>query len=223
MDRAFTGGDGLEGIEQLYHRIMMKNELYNGRGAYRLSWAGNSHSGLTIGGNQLDLAYCDEAIIEELAQIIAKKIGVSQLFVEHALRKKGAPPEVVFKYDHQEIQELLASEPVVEYLDELYRREMHRRSRKVEKVVDAIDCRVKRRFYASALGRCLLFDYDNQFNISPQGKFVKMLAKEHNLYSYRDHVEFLLKLRYGKLNPKDVMRRLKNILHVVYGERLEKL
>ena len=51
----FTGGDTLTGIYQLYHQSMMKNELYNGYGAYQLSYAGGK-SGLSFGGNQMDMS-----------------------------------------------------------------------------------------------------------------------------------------------------------------------
>lgn len=51
----FTGGDDLQDRYLLYHKAMMKNELYDGRGAYQLSFAGGQ-SGFSFGGNQMDMS-----------------------------------------------------------------------------------------------------------------------------------------------------------------------
>ena len=50
-----TGGNDLTGLMSVYHEAMMKNELKEGKGAYKLSWAGGK-SAPSFGGNQMDLA-----------------------------------------------------------------------------------------------------------------------------------------------------------------------
>src|SRR4051812_20212437 len=51
----FSGGDHLEGDEKLGHEAMMRNELRGGYGAYQLSFAHTKKSGLSFGGNQMDI------------------------------------------------------------------------------------------------------------------------------------------------------------------------
>jgi len=44
----FTGGNSLTGIHKLYHEVMMLNELWNGYGAYEVSYAAGK-SGISNG------------------------------------------------------------------------------------------------------------------------------------------------------------------------------
>ena len=56
----FTGGDDFTGFNKIVHDIMMTNELYNGYGGYRVSYADTgdpeNKSGLSFGGNQMDMS-----------------------------------------------------------------------------------------------------------------------------------------------------------------------
>lgn len=52
----FTGGDYLTGFDKIVHDLMMRNELINGYHAYEVRFAKKGNSGLSFGGNQMDLS-----------------------------------------------------------------------------------------------------------------------------------------------------------------------
>lgn len=218
MNISFSGGSQFTGQNALYHQIMMLNELCNGYGAYQLSWAGTKNSGLSIGGNQIDLAYCDELIVNKLTKIIAKHVDLSPVIVEMRLRTVGKSPQQVFYGDTQDVQNALVSEEAVLYLNSLYEKELTKAAKMIDRIVDQIDCKHKRGFYGTSFGRCLLMDYHNQFNINPQGKFMKMVNKACDYYSYHQHYMFIMSLKYSQENKDDMIRRLKNIIKTTHQE-----
>lgn len=59
----FTGGENLKGFSRLAHIVMMNNELYGGKGAYKLSHALKGRSGYSFGGNQMDLLNAKDPIV----------------------------------------------------------------------------------------------------------------------------------------------------------------
>lgn len=69
----FTGGDNFTGLLKIYHDVIMKNELHDGKGAYKLSHAGGE-SGPSFGGNQMDIAGNEDAR-KALADIIINAQG----------------------------------------------------------------------------------------------------------------------------------------------------
>lgn len=67
----FTGGDNLAGLEAKLHAVFMQTELQNGLGAYEVSLADGS-SGISFGGNQMDLAKGDSKYREIFFDILAR-------------------------------------------------------------------------------------------------------------------------------------------------------
>ncbi len=61
-----TVGDDFTGFKKIVHDLMMQNELYNGYGAYKVSYADtkskDNKSGLSFGANQMDMSKNSKAI-----------------------------------------------------------------------------------------------------------------------------------------------------------------
>ncbi|MBA8666879.1 hypothetical protein H1Q59_03105 [Holosporaceae bacterium 'Namur'] len=87
----FTGGENLNGIQKIYHEVLMKNELINGCGAYELSWAGTpttpGKSAPSFGGNQMDIGGNPEARNVLLNIILNAKHDNHKLFFSNEERK----------------------------------------------------------------------------------------------------------------------------------------
>ncbi len=104
MSNTFTGGDNLTGILSYYSKILMENELNKGYGAYQLTLS-TADSGLSFGGNQMDLSEENEArqlfmnIIENARDNNSQKFFNNQGINSIKLIKiasKGQSPETVF-------------------------------------------------------------------------------------------------------------------------------
>ena len=123
----FTGGANFEGLEKDVHNLIMKTELHDGYGAYKLSYAEGKeggNSGLSFGGNQMDLGDGKPEIKTTARQTFLDILGnatdsygnkiiseteYNAIVKKEAYLQKGKRPETVFGSDLPKINSALAS------------------------------------------------------------------------------------------------------------------
>ncbi len=198
----FTGGDELQGLERIYHEVMKKNELLDGKGAYKLSFAEKGNSGPSFGGNQMDLAANPEArkIFLEIVKD-AKNSDDSNILLSSDVKKIedifSKPKDMVGKKIDdifedklaKKLNSALSSEYGIKKINEAYVKEIKERAAVVEKEISKITNPQAKAFYDTDQGRVLLFDFKNQY--SPKNKIVdyingepvKELLKKHSASS----------------------------------------
>lgn len=156
QDLKFTGGNFLYGIQKVYHDIMMKNELSDGKGAYKLSYAGDQ-SGPSFGGNQMDISTNADAR-KILSEIINAKDRLGNSFLtnqeKNRLNKllsdqdmqnvnsirsdlRGTPEKVFGNLAHK-INDALRSDEGRKIIDKAYVSDINTRSNHIETVVSSI-------------------------------------------------------------------------------------
>jgi hypothetical protein len=189
----FTGGDNLTGLLKMYHEVMMKNELYDGKGAYKLSYAGGE-SGPSFGGNQMDIAANKDARKILFTIIVNANNKVADLFLNSsaitALKNKlvpdpeiktdfkdllGAPEQVFGAKMTNTINKLLASDYGRQAIDQAYVSEIQKKAEKIEEIVAGIKQPAAQKFYSTTQGKVLLFDFDNQYSITKSGPEAKLV------------------------------------------------
>lgn len=234
----FKGGDNLKGIELDYHNIMMKNELKDGEGAYELSWADTPKSAPSFGGNQMDLAQNANGRKVLLDIVTNAKDDFGKPFlsmgeiqnIEQILKKPelmvGKSSKKVFGHqDEKKIQLALQSKYGKQKIDAAYVEEITSRAKHVEKFIANIRNGPGLEFSDSRVGRCYLFDYDNQYGLSIGGALNKHLngdvavlksgkvipAFSGDEFTTVHFEDFLKHMKYYEDNSEDVKRRLKNI------------
>lgn len=232
----FKGGDNFTGIYRDYHEIMMRNELRGGKGAYRLSWAGTGKSGPSFGGNQMDLAKSQygRRIFLHILRNAVNELGKPFLNMDEIKRVEeildkpeqmaGKKLESIFQ-DIKKIQLALCSEYGKREIDEAYVEEITWRGQRVEKFISFIKSGPGRKFAESREGRCYLFDYHNQYDLSTGGPLHKYLNGEEvkfisggmlpefdeSQFTNEHFKTYLTYLKYYNVDPGDVTRRIKNI------------
>ena len=234
----FTGGDGLTGLYKLYHEIMMKNELYGGYGAYRLSYA-EGESGFSFGGNQMDLSRHPrkaEILVDILNQAKDEQ-GTpifSQLEVElisgnqnENLTIKKRTLENAFGDNLIRINSALSSEYGRNKIDAAYLPEMKMRADYIQKAIESINNPAAKKFYDTIVGKAFLFDYHNQFNLSLDGKLMKdyidgdgarnFTTRKKDIaprdyYSMEDHIRYIHGTQQYHYTPESCKGRISKIL-----------
>lgn len=229
----FSGGDNLTGILKLYNNILMANELDNGYGAYEISLA-SPDSGLSFGGNQMDMSEESEArllfldIMENAVDSINQKFFCDDEIVDICLniKNKGRSPEKVFGNYLFRVNEALSSEYGIAKINEQYVKEISIDYNHIENVILNITDSIARTFYNTTIGRLLLFDYNNQFYLAPHGE-LKIYMDGYKVITYTgkalivgdsynidNHKEFLFETEYGVKHKPDVLRRINNIFRM---------
>lgn len=186
--KRFTGGDNFEGLHKVYHDIMMKNELRDGKGAYELSYAGKGESGPSLGGNQMDIAQNPDAR-KALRDIVknAKDNNGSPILNDIEQDKvieildvtkpeenlRGNSEKIFGASLLPKINNAIASGYGVQRVNEVYAMDMKERAKHIENVISGIKDPKAKAFYDSDLGRALLFDYHNQYNFNTKGNSEK--------------------------------------------------
>lgn len=231
----FTGGDSLQGVEKFFHLAMNANELANGEGAYKLTWAALGNSGISFGGNQMDLSSNRAAMPKLLAVLSSQKDSVNhKIFSDDELkhieehgRIKGVAPKELFGLALlTKINLALSSAVGMQRINQFYIEEIHHGASFINGFVLSITNRCSRVFYEQDLGKTLLFDYHNQFGLTAGGLLNNYLngatvtmsdgvaLRIGTEYNIADHVRFLCHTKYGTKNRRDIGRRIKNIIHI---------
>ena len=237
----FTGGDNLTGILKVYNEILMKNELEDGYGAYQLSCAGPT-SGLSFGGNQMDMSVCGDAR-ELFLDIIENAVDDNNMrffsdqecnemkdyVIPRIIRIKGDSPQGIF-LNHQlpRINKALSSKYGIEKINEEYVKQITIDSIHIDNIVHSIVSPFAKAYYSSPLGKLFLLDYNNQFYLNPHGELKRyldgyktitytqkaMIVSVTTAYTLANHRAFLHNTKEGAEDPEEVDRRLNNILCV---------
>lgn len=222
MSIAFTGGANFTGLLLFYHKIMMKNELASGYGAYQLSYAGIGQSGISFSGNQIDLSsnrkhlptfqnIISNAKYESGANIL-NSAEISAVMSKISI--KGQSPLSLLGSDLLAKTNTALSSPYgIKIINTIYEEDMALKAQKIDKVLTNIHNAAPHSFYNTIFGHGLLFDYENQFHIDMNGKFMKYANNFQGAdYLYEHHKDYLYDTRYAKKGFKhDIDRRLENI------------
>ncbi|MFI4937261.1 MAG: hypothetical protein ACHQJ6_01975 [Candidatus Berkiellales bacterium] len=249
----FTGGNSLTGMHKLYHQTMMVNELRGGYGAYELSYA-KGESGFSFGGNQMDIRrnslardtfvnilnnasdktnnkiLTDEQILlitgQNNANLIADPKSLPQSFLEYMPLINAA----------------LSSDYGRATLDSIYGVEIKSKAEHVEKAIQLMQNPAAKQFYNMPLGKTLLFDYHNQFNLELDGPLMKKyvdgqysgqaktvaatgekIVAPIDTYTYEDHHKYIQSTLQWVHAPEQTEARLANVqdLHNNYQNHPE--
>ncbi|MBN9287986.1 MAG: hypothetical protein BGO43_00570 [Gammaproteobacteria bacterium 39-13] len=179
----FTGGNSLTGIHKLYHEVMMLNELWNGYGAYEVSYAAGK-SGISFGGNQMDM-HDNKKTAEKFTNILISATdnagkhfftqGEVKMIVGNEFVNLIQNGEVVLSMLGDNLASINAALSSVygrARIDQLYVSEIKNGAEHIEKVIEKITNAAAKKFYDSDLGRVLLFDYHNQYDLKFDGRFL---------------------------------------------------
>ena len=237
----FTGGDNLTGINQIYHEVMMRNELEGGYGAYKVSYAGEK-SGFSFGGNQMDMKKNsgrsdifrdiltqakDNAGIPILTKNEIKLVAGDQ---NQNLIKSGQSLESVFGEMLSRVNAALSSKYGRTKIDEVYPAEIKNGADHIEKSIENMKNPGAKKFYDSNLGRALLFDYHNQFNLGLKdrllrdyidGKGKEDYTTKKNLiapveeYTLEHHLQFIRGTKQFYKRPDSCIGRIEKVLKVI--------
>jgi len=224
--------------------------------ALKLSAAPTSKSGYSFGGNQLDLGiklnkkgkktintHAAKMFVDIMKNAVDKegnKIISDKFFNELAkLNSKGeliggAITEIGDKRTLTEkqlltINKALASDYGKGAITKDFMKEIVDR---IKKVSSLINTKIKSPEIKTSLKKSkalmVLVDYDNQFNISPNGKMMKFLKKaenNNNFGSEKIKNWILTKTTYGKKKPGDIQKRqgrLETVFKKYYGQSTSK-
>ena len=196
QNNKFTGGDNLIGIKAKLHEVLMQTELNNGKGAYEVNFAGGN-SGISFGGNQMDLAHGNEKYEELFTKILENATDINgnrilsskdneEVFAKnHKVFSSGLTPEKVFGNHLSKVNEALNSDYGRSKINEIYVTEL-------DVILKHVDDRIKEINYLNRAviensdeWRVRLADYHNQFRFDKGGKLVKYLSgKEVEITNY---------------------------------------
>ncbi len=206
--------------------------------ALKLSAAPTSKSGYSFGGNQLDLMFVD--IMKNAVDKEGNKIISDKFFNEIAkLNDKGelvgvsvteiGDKRTLTKKQILTINKALASDYGKETITQDFMKEIVDR---IKKVSSLINTKIKSSELKTSLKKSkalmVLVDYNNQFNISPNGKMMKFLKKaenNNNFGSEKIKNWILTKTTYGKKKPGDIQKRqgrLETVFKKYYGQSVPK-
>lgn len=172
--KKFTGGDDLTGLEKKVHQVLMQTELRNGYGAYEATFAGTTNSGISFGGNQMDLAAKDKEarkifkdIIEQATNANKNTIFSNEEFkkvtADSVLSAKGKSPEKVFGDLLPKVNEALSSEYGIKEINEAYVNAVKNKIEHVRKGVKQLDNEENKKILSSDEWIARLVDYHNKF------------------------------------------------------------
>lgn len=197
----FTGGDHLTGFEKRVHDVLMKTELHGGYGAYELKYAeskdGGGKSGLSFGGNQMDLANSKKAdgkdskymtlfleILENARDSSGKKILSDDEYKSIVKNnpkytENGITPEKACGSLLPKINAALSSSYGVQKINEAYVPELRGKIKYVDDIINSLPNQVnKNTLQADEELRIRLVDYHNQFTMSKNKQMHNMLKGE---------------------------------------------
>lgn len=235
-DLRFTGGDKLSDLQKIYHEIMMVNELYNGMGAYQVTFAGGE-SGISFGGNQVDMKEQKKYIpvfvdilkhatdnqgnhfftSSEVANIVGKN--------NEKLIKSPNSLEDFFGPYLDKVNAALSSEYGRAKIDAVYLVEMQENADHIDRAIAAITNPAAKEFYSSGIGKLLLFDYHNQYGLELNGRLYDyldgkgkanyltgdILHAPTDVYTIDDHIKYIHSTEQYKNNPKNCDNRIANV------------
>lgn len=243
----FTGGDHLIGFEKIIHSLMMRNELINGYHGYEIRLAKRGNSGLSFGGNQMDISKRPEHIklfLEILENAVTTKGG--KIFNEAELvsiagnknlSESGLTPKEVFGKNLARVNAALASEYGIKEINAAYPTAIKEMTGKVETAIKAMQNPAAKAFYGTDFGRALLCDYENQYGLSVKGAFIrkyingyynnkfkvdyktkKRIQAPIETYSLKNHERYLQSTKQWAKNRKMVDDRLKKTITLLLNK-----
>jgi hypothetical protein len=223
----FTGGDNLTGFKRKVHDVMMKNELWDGIGAYEISLCKASRSGYSFGPVQWDLLnnpstrpLFQNILAHEIADEASRKEIVDKVTTKGGRlspREKGLVDlALVSTYGRSAIHAA-------------YQTELDQKIAKVDSVINGVANEKNRAFLQTDLARLFLIDYDNQMPGGielPNGKMVQFLGggsvpllgswvKIEGDLGIEDLLSFYLMTKEGRERPGDLVRRFSNDIETV--------
>jgi hypothetical protein len=195
----FNGGEGLEGLEKKVHEAMMQTELHNGYGAYELSYAGGK-SGLSFGGNQMDMGQKGENFVEGVfvdilrnardagGQSLLSESEKSALLAPPNLRseerqkfykkytEKGVTPQQMFGDLLPKVNAALSSDYGVKVINEQYRNEIRGSIEHVKDIIAKTENhKVIEQITLSDEWMLRFVDYHNQYGFSQNENMFNLL------------------------------------------------
>ena len=190
----FTGGDHLAGFEKKVHDVFMKTELNNGLSAYEVNRAPTGTSGLTFGGNQMDLAngkpeeqifkkklFLD--ILKNASDTTGNKIlnGFEYENIESnkKVTEKGLKPETVFGNLLPKVNDALSSEYGRQKINEAYIPVLKGKIAHVDGIIKSLTNEANRNeLQSNEELQIRLVDYHNQFGLDRNGAMHRLLNGE---------------------------------------------
>lgn len=178
-------GEQLTGVKRLIHEVLMETELYNGFGAYILSYAStndpDNKSGLTFGANQMDMSKRVDAVKifkdilenakDNQGQYIIPRNKINAIKNINCTEIKKTP-EQIFGKDLPLINAALRSAYGIQKINEKYLAELNEQLAYVEKAIGMMQNPAAKAFYSAPLGKVFLFEYNNQFGLNLNGSFM---------------------------------------------------
>lgn len=202
MAKKFTGGDHLTGLEQKVHQVLMSTELNNGYGAYQVTFAKSGKSGISFGGNQMDLStakkpdpekteaenmknpiYIFQEIIKNATYPDGSNIftaeEVAKIINDDKYTQAGLTTKQAFGDKLDKVNQALSSEYGVKMIDAVYPSVITKEIAHVRKNIESL----QNREYAQAILNneefiIRLVDYNNQFGFDSTGPLMKFLQGE---------------------------------------------
>lgn len=182
----FSGGDELTDFKKIVHEFMMKNELINGYGGYEVKFAGTKNSGLSFGGNQMDMSERAEArkifvdilknATDSQGEKIISSLNLPKILGPHnkKILDKNKTPKEVFGENLDRVNAALKSEYGIKSINKSYLENINTDIAHIEKAIDLMaNNPAAQAFYSTDFGKAFLFDYHNQYNLSLDGVFMK--------------------------------------------------
>ena len=170
-DILFTGGVGLTGFEEMVYYVDMKNELVDGKRGYVLSYA-KGKSGLSYGGNQMDLANDKIDALPRFRDIIvnARDENNQPFFTDKeigtimTLATTHGNAHVLDLYQPR-INKALSSDYGRQQIDLAYKETLANRIQKIDGVIAGLPSQYQKGARSEET-RLLLIDYDNQYHLT---------------------------------------------------------
>jgi len=192
-----TVGDDFIGLKKIINDVMMENELYDGYGAYKVSYAATgdkkNKSGLSFGPNQSDMSKRKDSINDfkdilknaknNKGELIVKPHEIDIICGENNVNLKltNKTPEQVFGKNLRLVNAALSSEYGIKKINEVYIRDLDKGIAHIEKAVEYMSPNpAAQAFYSTDYGKTLLFDYHNQFGLNLDGKEAAFINKYIN-------------------------------------------
>lgn len=204
-DLRFTGGDHFKDLDKVVHDLMMRNELINGYHGYEVRLAKRGNSGLSFGGNQMDMKKHPE-YADLFVKILrnAKTIKGENIFKEDELlaivgdknrriRKSGKTPQEIFGKNLNRVNAALASDYGIKEINAAYIIAIKKMKDKVEAAINAMKNPAAKAFYRTDFGRALLCDYENQYGLRLDGAFIEKYINGH--YNNQRKIDYETKKR----------------------------
>lgn len=180
-----TVGEQLNGIERLITAVLMQTELYDGYGAYKLSYAGGK-SGFSFGPNQMDLSQKGNKHVTQFKAILtnAKDVNGKAILNEAQvnsicgkdncnLTKTGRTPESIFGKNLVLINAALSSDYGITAVNNMYKQDLKIGLIEMDKTIADMKLNPEaQNFYKTDLGKVALFEYKNQFGIQTDSPFL---------------------------------------------------